>query len=64
MQTLEVGLLQDAVDLQVGHQVCRAGQFRRVGGTGRTAGAHSTPTAAAPICMFWTADAAAALTVG
>lgn len=27
LQALEVGVLQDAVDLQVGHQVRRAGQF-------------------------------------
>lgn len=27
LQALEVGFFQDAVDLQVGHQVCRASQF-------------------------------------
>lgn len=64
LQTLEVGLLQDAVDLQVGPQVCRAGKFWKVTRAEGTVGAHNTLTATAPSCMFWTADATAALTVG
>lgn len=64
LQALEVGLLQDAVDLQVGHQACRAGQFWGVTRAEGTAGARSTLTATTASRMFWTADAAAALTVG
>lgn len=65
LQALEVGVLQDAVDLQVGHQACGAtGHFCRVPGADRTAGAHNTLTATAPSRMLRTADAAAALTVG
>lgn len=60
LQALEVGLLQDAVDLEVGHQVRRASQFWGVTGAEGTAGAHNTLAATAPSCMFWTADAAAA----
>lgn len=61
LQALEVGLFQDAVDLQVGHHVCRPSQFWRVAGADRAAGAHNTLTGAAPSCMFWTADAALAV---
>lgn len=63
LQALEVGLLQDAVDLQIRHWVRRANQLWRLAGAKGTAGASSTLTATAPSCMFWTADAAAALTV-
>lgn len=64
LQALEVGLLQDAVDLQVGHQVCGAGQFWGVAGAEGTAGARNTAAATAASRVLWTADAAAALTVG
>lgn len=61
LQALEVGLLQDAVDLQVGHQVCGARKFWGVARAAGTAGAHNTLTGAGPSCMFWTADAALAV---
>lgn len=64
LQALEVGLLQDAVDLQVGCQARRAGQFWGVTGAEGAAGAHDALAATAPGCMLWTADAAAALAVG
>lgn len=61
LKALEVGILQDAVDMQVGHWVRG---LKRIAHTKRTAGALSTLTDAAPSCTFRTADAAAALTVG
>lgn len=64
LQALEVGFLQDAVDLQVGHRVCGTTQIGSVAGAEGTAGARGALTATAPGCMFGTADAAAALTVG
>lgn len=64
LQALEVCLPQDAVDLQVGYQVRRANQFWGVAWAEGTTGAHNTPTATAHGCIFWTNDAAAALTVG
>ena len=60
LQALEVGVLQDAVDLQVGHQARRAGQFRGVNGAEGTAGARDALAASR---MVWAADAAAALAV-
>lgn len=65
LQALEVRLLQDAVDLQVGHQVFLAGQFCGVGGAEGTVGARGAAAArTAASRMLWTADAAAALTIG
>lgn len=64
VQALEVGLLQDTVDVQVRDGVRVAGRLRGVAGAEGAAGARRTLTAAAPGCMFRAAEAAAALTVG
>lgn len=64
LQALEVGLLQDAIYLQVRHQSCGAGQFWGFARAEGTGGAGSTLTGAAPSRMLWTADTAAALAVG
>lgn len=64
LQALEVGLLQDAVDAQVRDRVRGASRLRRVAGAEWAAGPRGTLAAAAPGCMFGTAEAAAALTVG
>lgn len=64
LQALEVGLLQDAVDLQVGHWVRNTGRLWGLANAEGTAGARNTLTGAAPSGMFRTTDTAAALAVG
>lgn len=59
LQALEVGVLQDAVDLLIGHQARRAGQLRGVAVVEGTAGASGTLTATAASRMPWTAAALA-----
>lgn len=64
LQALEVGLLQDAVDVQVRDGIRGAGRLRGVAGAERAAGPRGALAAAAPGRMFRTAEAAAALAVG
>lgn len=57
LQALEVGVFQDAVDVQVGRHVYWCGQFWGVSWADWAAGAHDTVAGAVPRRVVWSADA-------
>lgn len=62
VQALEVGVFQDAVDVQVGRQAHWRGQFWGVPRADGAAGAHGAVAGAVPRrCLVWSADAALAV---